>query len=115
MAAKVIFVPEEADSFVMVLVAGHDEQRALLDFLWHKRLLLAIWSHLRPRLLLVCVQLSTKKTLSQDLEERFLRRQSDVELAFRAIEAKAATLTTGKDNHTNFSLTYELVSSSEEY
>ena len=55
------------------------------------------------------VKLRHEESFSQDLEERFLRRKSDIVLTLRAIETKPTALAARQDYHSNLTLTNQIV------
>jgi len=57
------------------------------------------------------VHLSSKEALNKDLEKRFAGGESDVELAFRTLEAQAATLATSQDDYCHIAVADEIKTS----
>ena len=55
------------------------------------------------------IKLRLEEPLGQDLEERFLRRESNIVLSLWAIETKSAALATGQYHHSNLTLANQVV------
>ena len=101
MTAEEVVLSEVVHRCVVVLVARHDEHSARLHILGDLRHLFAA-VHPCFRLGFVGIQLGAQKPLRQDMEKRLLRRQANIVVALRPIEAKPGALTSSKDHDTDF-------------
>ena len=111
LASEESIVFEELHSLVVILPACHDKHRALEALRWNDWHSCAILELGRVRGKLMRVHLSLVEALGQDLEERLVAGKSNVKLAFRSIETKSASLSTGENHHAYLAISDELVPS----
>ena len=93
----------------MILEACHHKHGACLCLFRHYGFFSTIGADLSRWLHIVSIHLSSKESLSEDLEERFLWGKIDIVLPFRSIEAEPAALASSKDNYTNLATPDKLI------